>query len=71
MEKPLDLKVEDTKNEIINTINQCQLPAFILEPIIKEIYNQVLVSKNKALEKSKIDYEKSLKEKKGEKDGQN
>ena len=56
MEKPIDLKIEDTKYEIINIINKSNLPAFILEPIFKDIYNQLLLNKNRDLEKSRKKY---------------
>lgn len=68
MNKPANLITEETREKIVNTINESGLPPFLLEPIIKDIYNQVSLLKQKELEKSKRDYEENIKkEKKGEK----
>lgn len=61
MEKPISLKIEEVKEQIINQINKSGLPAFILEPIIKNVYTEVLNVKNKELELSKQEYTQSAK----------
>lgn len=66
MNKPADLIVEETKEELTKIINKSGLPPFLLEPLIKDIYNQISFLKQKELEKSKKDYEESLKEEKKE-----
>lgn len=71
MNKPADLIVEETKESIVKIVNESGLPPFLLEPILKEIYNQVNILKQQELEQSKKQYENSLKnekEKKGAKD---
>lgn len=71
MNKPADLIVEETKERIVKIVNESGLPPFLLEPILKEIYNQVNILKQQELEQSKKQYENSLKnekEKKGAKD---
>ena len=71
MNKPADLIVEETKESIVKIVNESGLPPFLLEPILKEIYNQVSILKQQELEQSKKQYENSLKnekEKKGAKD---
>lgn len=71
MNKPADLIVEETKESIVKIVNKSGLPPFLLEPILKEIYNQVNILKQQELEQSKKQYENSLKnekEKKGAKD---
>lgn len=71
MNKPADLIVEETKESIVKIVNESGLPPFLLEPILKEIYNQVNILKKQELEQSKKQYENSLKnekEKKGAKD---
>lgn len=69
MNKPADLIVEETKEELTKIINKSGLPPFLLEPLIKDIYNQISFLKQKELEKSKKDYQESLK--KEEKEAQN
>lgn len=71
MNKPANLIVEETKESIVKIVNESGLPPFLLEPILKEIYNQVNILKQQELEQSKKQYENSLKnekEKKGAKD---
>lgn len=61
MNKPANLIVEETKENLTKVINESGLPPFLLEPIIRDIYNQVSFLKQKELEKSKKNYEESLK----------
>lgn len=69
MNKPADLIVEETKEKLAKVINESGLPPFLLEPLIKDLYNQISFLKQKELEKSKKDYQESLK--KEEKEAQN
>ena len=66
MNKPADLIVEETKEKLAKVINESGLPPFLLEPLIKDLYNQISFLKQKELEKSKNNYEESLR--KGEKE---
>lgn len=66
MNKPADLIVEETKEELTKIINKSGLPPFLIEPIVRDIYNQVIFLKQQELEKSKNNYEESLR--KGEKE---
>lgn len=66
MDKPADLIVEETKEKLAKVINESGLPPFLLEPLIKDLYNQISFLKQKELEKSKNNYEESLR--KGEKE---
>lgn len=70
MNKPANLIVEETKEGIVKIINESGLPPFLLEPILKDLYNQVNILKQQELEQSKKQYKDSLKkenEKKGAK----
>lgn len=69
MTKPANLIVEETKENLTKVINESGLPPFLLELIIRDIYNQISFLKQKELEKSKKDYEESLK--KDKKEGKN
>ena len=67
MNKPAILVIEETKENIINTINESGLPPFLVEPIIKDLYNQINILKQQELEQSKKQYEDSLKQEKEKK----
>lgn len=69
MNKPANLIVEETRENLSKVINESGLPPFLIEPIIRDIYNQISFLKQKELEKSKKDYQESLKEE--EKEAQN
>ena len=63
MDKPTNLIMEETKLNIARVINESKLPAFLLEPLLKDLYSQVNILKQKELEQSRKEYENSLKEK--------
>lgn len=70
MTKPANLIIEETKENLVKVINESGLPPFLLEPVLKDLYNQISILKQQELEKSKQEYENSLnqeKEKKGAK----
>ena len=62
MNKPANLIVEETKENIVKIINESGLPPFLVEPIIKDLYNQVSILKQQELEKNRQEYENSLKQ---------
>ena len=73
MNKPANLIIEETKEKIVKVINESGLPPFLLEPILKNLYDQISILKQRELEKSKQEYENSLnqeKEKKGAKENE-
>lgn len=41
MDKPLSLKIEETKSALVNAINSSQLHPYILDSIVKDIYNEI------------------------------
>ncbi len=61
IEKPTVLVAEEIRQSIIDLLNNSKLPAFILEPILKEIYTDLKVAKNKEYEYQKRQYEEELK----------
>lgn len=67
MNKPANLIVEETKENIVKTINESGLPPFLVEPILKDLYNQISILKQQELEQSKKQYEDSLKQEKEKK----
>lgn len=64
MEKPLNLKIEEFRNQIVNTINEANLPAYILKPIVKDFYTQLQNLEQQELIQAQRQYEKSLNEEK-------
>ena len=65
MEENLILKERETKQKLVDVISQAHLPAFILQYIIKDLYEEVsrLASEQYAIEVQK---QKESKEKKEE-----
>lgn len=56
VKKPLNLAIEDFKMNIGNLIGEAKLPAYILEPIIKELYNECAILAQQELEKARQEY---------------
>lgn len=63
VEKPLCLRIEDAKLEMIAVANRVMaeygLPYFIIEPIFKDIYFQIVEGKKAELEAARRDMKKS------------
>lgn len=66
--KPLCLRIEDAKIELAAVVNrlraECGLPCFILEPIVKDLYSQILRGKASEIEAVKREYEATASEEK-------
>lgn len=62
MTKPANLIIEETKENLVKVINESGLPPFLLEPVLKDLYNQVSILKQQELEKNRQEYENSLKQ---------
>ena len=62
MTKPANLIIEETKENLVKVINESGLPPFLVEPILKDLYNQISILKQQELEQSKKQYEDSLKQ---------
>lgn len=60
MEKPLNLKLKEIKEQIANIINQANLPAYILKPIVKEFYSQLEILEQQELIQAEKEYQNSL-----------
>lgn len=59
MDKPFNLQVVDTKQDMLKVIEQSHLPATAIQMILKEISQAVDIQTQQILEKEKIEYEKS------------
>lgn len=66
MEKPIQIKIEETKNKVINILNQeCNdngIDYYFLENILKDIYVEVQRLKENELKDLQEKYENSIKE---------
>lgn len=49
--KPLTVARHEFIESLINLINECQLPSFVIETILKDVYTDVRVVAQKQLEK--------------------
>ena len=41
MDKPMSLRIEETKTTLVNAINDSQLHPYILDSILKDLYNEI------------------------------
>lgn len=57
----LILNERETKEKLVNVINEAKLPAFVIKNIVKDLFEQLCTLEQKQ-------YEEALNEKKGEKD---
>lgn len=64
MNKPLSVLVAETKRELVGAINNALTMAHpeIVEPILKELYAEVVKLKNDTAKAEKDNYDKSIEE---------
>lgn len=67
MNKPFTLQVQEAQQEIVNTINKSNLPAYVLKIILKELYQQVEQLEINEIETYKQQEEKKPKKKESDK----
>ena len=63
MEKPITLRINELKTNLVNTINEANLPPFLLEQILRELYGEVSTLATNQAKKEEYEYYKSLQEK--------
>ncbi len=63
MEKPITLQIEEVKKELIATINRSNLPAIILDYILKDIYHEIHLANQSQLVSDMQAYEEAVKHK--------
>lgn len=61
MDKPITIQIEETRQTIIDAINTSKLHPFILDTILKDIYNEVHLLFLSQTERDKKEYVKSQK----------
>lgn len=59
--KPITLIRQEFVNTLVEEVNNCQLPMFVIEPILQDLLDQVRVAAQKQYETDKTQYEAQLK----------
>ena len=60
--KPITLIRQEFVDTLVDEINNCQLPMFVIEPILQDLLDQVRTVAQKQYELDKRQYEEQLKE---------
>ena len=60
MEKPITLRINELKTNLVNTINEANLPPFLLEQILRELYSEASTLATNQAKKEADEYYKSL-----------
>ena len=58
--KPITLIRQEFVDTLVEEINNCQLPMFVIEPILQDLLDQVKVVVQKQYEADKAQYEAQL-----------
>ena len=61
-QKPISMMINDFKQDLMNYISNAGLPPAIIEPIVKDIYQQIVEISKQELERDMIEYQKSQQE---------
>lgn len=61
MEKPINIRVKEIEETMVNLINESNIPAFIMKNVIEKIYNQLVKLEQKELEISMSEWQKEVK----------
>lgn len=62
--KPVSVARQEFIDQLIDNINNCQLPMFVIEPILQDMLNTVRAAAQKQYEAEKAQYEAQLKNQK-------
>lgn len=60
MEKPIEIRTEELKKEFIDGINKSNIPTFILDLVLKDLYTEIHMAYENQLNIAKQSYEQSL-----------
>lgn len=61
MQKPTILKLKETEDKIIEIINTCGVPAFVLRPSFERILNQLQMLEQQELNRETAAYNEAVK----------
>ena len=62
IEKPITVIRQEFVDAIYNNVNNCGLPLFIIEPILKDVYLEVKSMLQRQYEMERAEYENRLQE---------
>lgn len=65
MEKPTILKVKETEDRIVQIINESNVPAFTIRPVLERLLSEVKALEEKEYQQEKTIYEENLKKEEG------
>ena len=60
MNKPISVKIEETKKSIADTLNESQLHPYIMDSLMRELYEEVHSLYIRTVQVEKDEYKKSL-----------
>lgn len=63
-EKPISVVMEDFKNSLYSICQNSALPAYIMEPIVKNLHDDVSLVAKRVIETEKAQYEEDVKSRK-------
>lgn len=58
--KPVSVARQEFIEQLVDNINNCQLPMFVIEPILQDMLNMVRAAAQKQYEAEKAQYEAQL-----------
>lgn len=58
--KPMSVVRQEFVEQLVDDVNNCGLPLFVVEPILQDILNAVKVTAQKQYEAEKAQYEQQL-----------
>lgn len=58
--KPMSVARADFISSLTDLINNCMLPTFVIEPILKDMYNDIHLLSQKQLEKDRMAYQEQM-----------
>lgn len=59
--KPISVVMEDFKNALYSMCQNSELPAYLIEPIVKNLHDDVLLVAKRIIENEKMQYEEDIK----------
>jgi hypothetical protein len=60
IQKPITVIRQEFIEKLVNEVENCQLPLFVIEPILQDLLNMVKVASQKQYEAEKAQYEEQL-----------
>ena len=64
--KPMSVVRHEFIEQLVDVVNNCQLPMFVIESILQDMLNMVSTAAQKQYENEKAQYEAQLKEQKAQ-----